>query len=56
LIKGYRYIIQQLGSAQINWTEIGAEIAIVGTEFEYNGTAISGGLTTVGKFNARVST
>lgn len=49
LIKGYRYIIQELGNAQINWIQIGAEAATIGTEFEYNGAAISGGLTTVGK-------
>jgi hypothetical protein len=41
LIRGRKYQIRLLGST-VNWTQIGAESAIVGTEFIYNGGTISG--------------
>jgi hypothetical protein len=41
LIRGRKYQIRVLGS-NVNWTQIGAESAIVGTEFIYNARTITG--------------
>jgi len=49
LIKNLKYKIEQLGNSEINWVAIGADSPTLNVEFTYNGGAVSGGGTTVGK-------
>jgi hypothetical protein len=49
LVKNYKYRIEALGNSEINWVAIGADSPTLNSEFIYNGEAVSGGGTTVGK-------